>query len=96
MQDGATYGQHLERAARAGSKAAQEELQGPALPAVGAYVWTWFCELLEARAFTEHGPQPIGYAAMQAWAELTRRAPTSWEVGLLRDLDRTWLEKPEG
>lgn len=86
---------HLEAAARH-SAAARAELAGPEFPEAGAYVWTWFCELLEARKFSEHGPQPIGHADIQAWAELTRRSPSAWELGWLRELDRAWLEKPEG
>lgn len=37
------------------------------------------------------GPSPITYQDIAAWARLTGRRPTPWEVSVLRDLDGLWL-----
>lgn len=100
MKDGRPYRQHLEQAVQASAWMSEPqarqlaaELAGPPFPEAGAQVWTWFGELLEARAWSATGPQPIGYQEIAAWAALTRQQPTAAEVQLLRALDRTWLEK---
>lgn len=96
LKDGATYRQHLERAAQAGSPRARRELsEGPALPAACAYVWTWFLELHAARGSNGYGPNPIGFVELEAWARLTGRQPTPWEIAALRALDAAWLTEPK-
>jgi len=98
MKDGHLYREHLEAAAKSAGPAgriAAAELAGPEFPEACAYVWTWFCELSGARRFDDGVPQPIGYPELQAWARLTRRAPSDWEVEFLRALDLAWLTKDE-
>lgn len=60
------------------------------------HVWGWFCDLSRARS-GGMGPNPIGYAEIEAWARLTGRRPTSFETECLRMLDDLFLsarEKP--
>jgi len=94
MPDGLTYRQHCEAAAFL-SPRARQELHGPALPAACAYVWTWFCELHAARGYHQAGPNPISYAELDAWARLTGRRLTPWEVAALRTLDQAWMAVPD-
>lgn len=96
MQEGdsGTRRDHLEAAAKAGSSAAQAELDAAAAADAGpaAYLWDWFMELHAARGSNGFGPSPIGFADLAAWAQLTKRAPTAFEVMALRALDHAYLE----
>lgn len=37
------------------------------------------------------GPGPITFQDIAAWAKLTGRHPTPWEVSVIRQLDGLWL-----
>lgn len=67
------------------------------LPDLGAYLWAWFVELSAARSGNGFGENPIGYTEIAAWAALTGRDLTPWEVSVLRRLDAVtlaaWAEK---
>lgn len=56
------------------------------------YIWTWFCALSEARGSGGFGASPITYPQIEAWARLMRTEVTPWEVGILRRLDRVFIE----
>lgn len=96
MQEGdaGTRRDHLEAAARSGSSAAQAELDAAAAADAGpaAYLWDWFLELHSARTSSGFGPAPIGFAELAAWARLTRRTPSAFEVMALRALDHVYME----
>jgi len=94
MKDGHTYREHCQAAAER-SATARQELQGPDLPAACAHVWTGFLELHEARTFHQYGPNPLGYADIDAWARLTGRRWLPWEFAALRALDRVWMAEPD-
>lgn len=66
-------------------------LDGPALPSAVEHLWDWFVELNAARGSTGFGPAPLGYAEIRAWAALTDRQPSPWEVETLKTLDEAWL-----
>lgn len=68
-------------------------LIGPELPDELGYVWRWFVELDEARAVSAMGAAPITFESIQAWAQLTGRAPLPFEVRLLRRIDRLRLQR---
>jgi hypothetical protein len=77
------------------SERARRELEGPQLPEVLAYLWGGFVELSAARSSTDAGPNPVGWLEIEAWARLTRRSLSAWEVDVLRSLDVVWLTKPD-
>jgi hypothetical protein len=58
-----------------------------AIPDALEYVWDWFWELSRTRRAGMAGPEPIGYADVDAWARLTDRRPTPAEVEALLSLD---------
>lgn len=62
------------------------------MPPVGIYLFGWFCELSSARGAGGLGPAAITYPDLDAWARLTRRAPTPWEVGTIKALDAAFLK----
>lgn len=95
MKDGADRRDHLKAAAKT-SAAARAELAGPAFPDAAKFLWDAFLELHDARTYHEHGPNPIGYADIEAWSRLTRQPVRAWEVELLRALDIEWLSYREG
>ena len=57
------------------------------------YLWSWFCDLSNGRQYSESGPAALTYNEIQAWASLTKSDPDVWEVGMLRQLDRAFLEE---
>lgn len=88
--DGHTLREHLEAAMQAtGNRPA--DLDGPACPSGVDYVWHWFCELSAARGSSGFGPNPLGYADIDAWSRLTGRQPDVFEVSCLMALDGTYF-----
>lgn len=67
------------------------ELDGPSCPDELAYLWDWYCELAAARGSNGWGLNPICYAEIAAWAALTGRDPSPFEVGCIARLDRAEL-----
>jgi hypothetical protein len=61
------------------------------LPADIAYLLGWFSELSAASGSGGFGASPIGYAEILAWAHLTRRTPTPFEIDVLRRIDSALL-----
>lgn len=55
-----------------------------------SYVVDWFYELAAGRQ-CGMGINPIAWADLQAWAQLTGRAPNVMEVALLRRIDATYV-----
>lgn len=62
-----------------------------ALPEVLASVWEDFHELAARRTGGPAGPNPLSHQEVLAWALLTERDPTPWEVRLLLLLDDAML-----
>jgi hypothetical protein len=56
------------------------------------HIWIWFDELSRSRGSNGFGLNPIGYPDIAAWARLTGREPTPWEVSVLRRMDNALLE----
>lgn len=72
-----------------------------ALPAAAEHVWRWFQELDGARTDNGYGANPIGFADLSAWSNVTGRQPREWEVAALRAMDAEKLsllygEAPKG
>lgn len=68
------------------------DLLGDPLPEEIKHVWGWFDELKMARANSGFGVSAISFTEMLAWAQLTGRCPTSFEVQMLRDLDLLYMK----
>ena len=88
---GGTEREHLEAAARMTGQI-MPELESPFVPDWLMYLWTWFGEL-RAGVNSTMGHAPIGWSDLAAWASLTGRSPTPWEVSVLRSLDRVLREQ---
>lgn len=57
------------------------------------YLWGWFIELNSQRTSNGFGGNPIQFVDIQAWASLTQRNPTPWEIKTIRRLDQVWLSE---
>jgi hypothetical protein len=95
-EDGVSYGDKLRYRERTTGKH-HPHLDGPAIPKRLAYLWEWFQELESARTGTGFGPNPITFAEIKAWSELTGRSPRPHEIRVLKSLDllrlKVWSEK---
>jgi len=88
-KDGATERDHLLAAQRQG--AIIPELESPELPDWLLYLWGWFIELHQGRQ-SGFGASPLAWGDIWAWATLTGRSPTPWEVHCIRVIDAAWVE----
>lgn len=61
---------------------AHEDLTPPDLAPEAEYLWRWFREIDARRR-----GGPISYAEIDAWARLTGRRPTRWEVDAITRID---------
>lgn len=86
-KDGTPVRVHLEGAAARGLASAIKALEGPECPDALEYLWSWFQELERVRTFGAHGPDPITYQQIEAWARLMNRRPTPDDVQGLLMLD---------
>lgn len=67
------------------------ELVTPPAPAGAAHLLAWFADLAAGRGVGYMAPLPLSYSEMEAWARLTGRTLTPWEVLVLRRLDNAYL-----
>lgn len=84
--DGERVIDHVKKAAEAGNKAAQAQLDAATVPAAAEHVWLWYWEL---RASTPDGfsRSPISFQEIDAWIRCTNLEPRAWEVRALRAMD---------
>ena len=82
---------HLTRAL-----AAVLEGERPRLPEGGGPLWTAFLDLSAARSGHAHGPNPISYAEILAYARLMRLPLAPHHVRTIRALDDAWLAHVRG
>lgn len=85
-----TRREHYQGLARQGADV--PELHGPDLPEAARYLMEWFGQLHSTRPGGPSGPAPLRYTEIKAWAELTGRKLSWWEVETIKRLDRLWLE----
>ncbi len=67
------------------------QLEGPPLPPETAHVVAWWRELADARPSGGFGLGSLSYADLMAWAHLSARIPTPWEVDLILNGDRAFV-----
>jgi len=56
------------------------------------FLWNYFLELSSTRPYGHSGPLPITYQEILAWRELSQNVLTSWEVDVIKRLDRIYLK----
>ena len=64
----------------------------PRVPEAGLPLWGAFCELSARRTWHAHGPNPIAYSEIEAWARLMRWPLEPRHVEAILALDDVWLE----
>lgn len=72
----------------------RERLAGgkPRLPDAGAFLWNAFWQLSRCRTLHAAGPNPIGWAEIEAWARLMRVPLEPRHVEILAAMDDVWLD----
>ncbi len=68
------------------------EFAGPEVPWGGRRVWSVFLELNGTRTGNGFGPNPISSAEIESYARIRREPIRSWELTILREMDRTFLD----
>lgn len=66
---------------------------GPqAVPEAGAVLWQAFVALSRTRTIGGLGPNPIGYAEIEAWCRLFRMPLKPHHVEIVVAMDQVWLK----
>jgi hypothetical protein len=60
------------------------DLTAPDFSPALLYLWRWYDELSGQRG----GLEPLSHQELDAWARITQRQPSGWEVSVLRRMDR--------
>lgn len=82
----------LEALAAQGEPEAIMELAAiPSLPALGAYIWTWFAEISANRASGGMGPSRLTRAEVHAWEQDEGHRLELWERRAILAIDAAWL-----
>jgi hypothetical protein len=55
------------------------------------HVWQLFCDLNRTRRAGFNGPEPLSYAEMLAWSELTGMRIRPWEIEVIMALDHEYM-----
>jgi hypothetical protein len=61
------------------------------LPDEVRHIWDWFTQLSRTRSSNGFGQNPISYAEIKAWSELTGVEPQPDEVFAVMTLDSVYL-----
>lgn len=64
----------------------------PVIPAGGGLLWSWFVDLSAARTWGMAGPDPIGFAAIEAYRRLTEWPIEARHVLTLMAMDEAFRE----
>lgn len=94
LPDGFTTREHLQGLARRGGAAAaraRADLSGPSCPAELRYLVGWAMELHGRSGASSVGLAPVSYQSIEAWARLTGRTVTPWDVRALCEIDSVLL-----
>lgn len=69
-----------------------DELDIDPLPEALDWLWQTWRQIAEGRQGSGFGPLPITWRDMRDWCELMHMSLTPWEVGVIRLLDRVFLQ----
>lgn len=61
------------------------------VPPACQQLWAWFSDLTRVRTYHAAGPNPIGYAEIEAYARATGTLLRSQDVDALRALDEAFI-----
>jgi hypothetical protein len=86
-KDGLTQQDHWEAAAKKGSRAAKEALEGPPFPRELDYLYGWLWELHGRSGASFGGLLPLSYTTIADWSRLTGQVIRPHEVAALIQLD---------
>lgn len=89
--EGSTVRQHLESAWRQ-SGIKPNALDQVDLPESTRHIWDYFIELCGARGSNGFGVNPISYAEIKSWSDLTGIITTPTEVAAIKQLDAIFLK----
>ncbi|WP_420023355.1 phage tail assembly chaperone [Cereibacter azotoformans] len=64
----------------------------PPVPEAGALLWRAFWQLSRCRTLHAAGPNPIGWAEMEAWCRLMRVPLEPQHVEIIAAMDDAWLD----
>lgn len=67
-------------------------LIGPPFPEGLAYLYGWFIDIASARSGNGFGPNALTAMEIAAWSQLSGHPLSAWDFGMVRALDRKWLE----
>lgn len=74
-----------------------EELIPPCeFPPLLSRLWSAFLRLSNRRKAGLSGPEPINYSEIKAYAELTNRKFSSWEIDAITEIDNVYLRVANG
>lgn len=65
----------------------------PVVPEAGVLLWNLFMEIGAGRAYHEAGPNPIGYAEIEAFCRLHRWPLQPQHIAIIRAMDDALLER---
>jgi hypothetical protein len=82
---------HLAPLAKRGDRDALALLRAPLYPERCSHLIGWFFELHGRRSMGQYGPAPLSWADLYAWACLTGRKPTPWELRVLGRIDAAYF-----
>ena len=68
-----------------------EELDQGEIPKEGLHLWNWFWELSSGRGSNGFGPLPLAFSEIEAWTRLRGVSLRPREVGIIKRLDRAFL-----
>jgi len=69
-----------------------KELELLYLPSSLNRIWNWFCELSGGR----QGMNPISWAEIKAWSDLTGNKPDNWQLSTIKAVDISFINKKNG
>ena len=90
-EDGSTIRDHLNSLWRQSGIEPEQLRNAPQLPALGAHVWAYFCQLNLERGMHAMGPARITSRDMVDWCESTGTTLDLWERAAIRAIDNVWM-----
>jgi len=65
----------------------------PTLAVEVSLMWVYFQQLHRRREYSDFGPRPLSWLAIQAWQNVRRLSLEPWEIEAILTLDETYFAK---